>query len=491
MELPWHYARGGQTFGPIPFAELKKLVAAGEVQPTDSVRQEGTFDWLPASQVPDLLAPPAIPPPPPLPLPEVLPLPEQPLQLEIDESPPIRADDEENGQRGRGAKAFESVMLHMKRAFASEMRTIPITEDEERRLHRNGIKEPIAQRYFVWRRSILWFLLLPCGFAALFHFIQTVDDKYDAYSRFGAIMIYLQMISLFALPVSAVFAALKFDQPRKSTSLLLFGAIISFAVPMLFALVPAEQLLEAKMHADAERTGAGLVFGLVFFLLLLPSILSILPAIGRACVQVKSLLPTSIAPGWGLLASGPLYVLIGFAAFILLYHVAGNLLLIVGVILWVGSPLIYLTRASVLIRPITRTKDFQSIARVRTYVFISVTAGIVLICIFLFTAKFLGKYLVGTEKATSWARPWSLDLHAMWIEFVGRSLFLTVLFADLLMKMNLSIWKQEKEFALTEYAADYDKDMTDLSASLEPPPAKHDDNDDDRHRRRERDGDRY
>jgi hypothetical protein len=190
---------------------------------------------------------------------------------------------------------------------------------------------------------------------------------------------------------------------------------------------------------------------------------------------LKALLPASIVPGWGFIASAPMYLLLGFATFVLIYQMVGNFLLIFGLLLWIGAPLLNFRRTDLWIRPLTRTKDLKALAQLHLYVLISVAAGVTLIIIFLLTAKLGGKYLVGFEKSESIMRPWNLNLHNFWIEFVGKSLFLTVVFADLMMQMTLSIWNQEKQFYRTEAAAGYDKDMENFQRVLAPPPKLHDD----------------
>jgi hypothetical protein len=51
MKQEWYYTLDGERHGPVSGAELKRLAASGELQPTDKVRKEGMADWLPASQV--------------------------------------------------------------------------------------------------------------------------------------------------------------------------------------------------------------------------------------------------------------------------------------------------------------------------------------------------------------------------------------------------------------------------------------------------------
>jgi GYF domain 2/von Willebrand factor type A domain len=47
----WYYTRGGQTFGPLPLAELRRLAAERRLRPDDLVAQEGNANWAAASTI--------------------------------------------------------------------------------------------------------------------------------------------------------------------------------------------------------------------------------------------------------------------------------------------------------------------------------------------------------------------------------------------------------------------------------------------------------
>jgi hypothetical protein len=47
----WYYAKNGQQQGPVSSADLKRLVASGEIGPTDLVFQEGGTQWVEANTV--------------------------------------------------------------------------------------------------------------------------------------------------------------------------------------------------------------------------------------------------------------------------------------------------------------------------------------------------------------------------------------------------------------------------------------------------------
>ena len=52
----WHYVRGEQQFGPVPFQVLQSLARTGDVSADDLVWSEGMPGWLEAASVPGLLA---------------------------------------------------------------------------------------------------------------------------------------------------------------------------------------------------------------------------------------------------------------------------------------------------------------------------------------------------------------------------------------------------------------------------------------------------
>lgn len=183
---------------------------------------------------------------------------------------------------------------------------------------------------------------------------------------------------------------------------------------------------------------------------------------------MKLLLPESLVPGWGLATSAPLCVLLTLATFVLLYHVVGNALLLVGLVLWVGAPLLYLTRFGLLTRPVTSPADRTALANTSLGVLGLILAGMAVLTVFLFTAKVGGQTLLGFDSTRSIVRPWTLDLHKVWIDYVGRSLFLTVFFADLLLRIALSVWREERAFAGSPEAAGFDRTMTGLGAAVLP-----------------------
>ncbi len=62
MERLWYYARGQEQNGPINEAELKALLASGQITGSDLVWTDGMASWAKAESVPDLTASANVPP---------------------------------------------------------------------------------------------------------------------------------------------------------------------------------------------------------------------------------------------------------------------------------------------------------------------------------------------------------------------------------------------------------------------------------------------
>ncbi|HUT12066.1 MAG TPA: DUF4339 domain-containing protein [Thermoguttaceae bacterium] len=55
MAVQWYYGRGGQQHGPVTTQQLQKLLASGQLQPSDLVWREGMAEWTAAEKVEGLV----------------------------------------------------------------------------------------------------------------------------------------------------------------------------------------------------------------------------------------------------------------------------------------------------------------------------------------------------------------------------------------------------------------------------------------------------
>jgi len=224
---------------------------------------------------------------------------------------------------------------------------------------------------------------------------------------------------------------------------------------------------------------------------LLPTALSILPGLVRACLRVKTLLPGAILPGWFLVIITPFYLLLALVVLVALNNIAGSLLLVFGMMFTLGASMIYVVRGDLFVRPLS-SKETPAINRTHQLSRIAALIGAVLLLAYLFTQKVFGLHLVGLDSHTSMVWLWEnrdelhlvpgqvvtqaqsifwfgeISLFQVIVQYCGRSLFMTAVFADALVRMSLLAWSQARRFQQSPAVAEYDETMTDLQRALDP-----------------------
>jgi hypothetical protein len=276
----------------------------------------------------------------------------------------------------------------------------------------------------------------------------------------------LRLAALYALPLTAYLAARSWDRHRRSRTILLRGWLIAFMTPLVLALFPFTWRvdLSAQDAALAAQTGnlLSLLGAVAVYVTLMPAVLSLIPGVLRACLRVKALLPESILPGWFLVASTPLYVLLFLVIFSTVNQLAGNLLLVLAVLALAGAPVLYIVNAGTFTRPLHTEEDRAKIGRIQKLVALVTAAGLGLLVLYACTASVMGNALIGLDENSSLVRPWDPNLIQFPIEYIVRSLFTTALVADLFMLMNLSVWQHTKAFAASPQAGSYDRLMNEI-----------------------------
>jgi hypothetical protein len=390
-----------------------------------------------------------------------------------------------------------ALWLHVRRALAWNLDNLPVTDREQARLAGLGIHEPVLQRYLVWRRSVLVVTCLPVMLIALLTTLDRLSDDYAYQRGFGNFWRSLQILAPYALPASAVAALLLWPHQRLSRRLMAWGWLIAFLVPILLFLVPADWVFDIwslpGKHEALFHRAATIVIGFVYFVWLcvyLPVFLvSVAFGIQRACLRLKSLFPQSTVPGLFLIVTAPLFPLVLFPFFVLLNQVASSPLLLGGMWLLLGSPLVYAVFGRSFLRPVVSAGD-----RTRINVAQGISKGFFWLGMLLLviyatthvweipdldadpeqTHNLLKRLtLLGFSSESSLFRPW--DWHIVrWlaVESLGRTLFTTVVVTDLFMRLNRSVWYYHKQLASDQHADHYDRVMSvlDQPASTQPRP---------------------
>jgi hypothetical protein len=464
-ELPtWFLSRDGQQYGPYTMAQLQKMVSAGKLQPADLIWKEGMPTWVEARSIPEIKA--------------VMELEASLVPVHVAEAgPPAYLAGGAGGyfQPGgaEGTPFWSDLWVIIRRIVAWNLPKVPLTDSENQLLQARGIENEIARKYLAWRRSILLAVAVTTGIGAIIYFITSLVQlsiELDLpggkltipLSPFGVFTVVIRILCQFALPATAILAFIFWARLRLSRRLIVIGWLVSFLTPLVIALFPLNWLFSVPPLANEQEQMAahavlGFLGGLAYFITFTPTVLSLIPGVLRACVRVKALLPESIISGWFLLAGAPLYALLLLVTFITINQLAGNALLILGVLLFMGAPLAFLFGGQLFIRPLTEDRDIRKIRYIQLVYAATAGVAMLLLLIYLFTAKFFGKTIMGFSSATSLFLPWTVIQY--YIDFMGRSLFTSTLFADLLLWMNFSVWHHLSQFNQTDHARNYDQLM--------------------------------
>jgi hypothetical protein len=356
--------------------------------------------------------------------------------------------------------------------MAWDLSKVKVEPDEDAKLIANGVDEESARRYIAWRRSVLLVVTFPTLAFALLASFNFLRANHATLTGLGVGLELVRLAVLFALPATAWFAAKCWDNHRRSRSLLLRGWLVAFMGPLALALVPYTwriDLRAANPQMDAsqlEMSSAGLGIGAAaaVFVMLLPTVLSLIPGVMRACLRIKTLIPESILPGFFLIAATPFYMLLFLVIFTAINQFAGHVLLIAAVGCILGGPTLYLVNARTFIRPLRTPEEVAKIGAVQKLVSIVIMFGLALLLLYLFSVPLAGtgRTILGASAASSLVRPWNADVLQFPIEYVVRSLFTMALVADLIMLMNLALWRQSQAFQAAPEAANYDRLMTEI-----------------------------
>jgi hypothetical protein len=346
----------------------------------------------------------------------------------------------------------------------------------------------VLVRWLTWRRSLLVLVLL---FALLTAALDTATKlsgptppftilfKLELGSGpvqqtlFGDLADLVWLLSFYAMPASALLATVFWTRPRSSGRIVLAGWMASFLLQVAIALTPwswwelappASATGEALLARQYERVAAGLAWGYYYVVVLSPAVLALVPGIIRACIRVKMLLPQAVLPGWFLIAATPFNGLLVLVSFVALAQVAPSALLLAGMLLWLAAPFVYLSRARVYTRPLVSREELRSLSRVQGLAWLLALCSAACLIAYAFTGEIFGMRLVGLEPKSSLYRPWQLIRYCL--DFSGRTLFITVMGADLLLRASLSAWRHQRSFMATPAAEEYDRLLGELEETI-------------------------
>lgn len=390
---------------------------------------------------------------------------------------------------------WQANFLLVYRAFSWQLHTVPITDSERTRLLSTGITQDPLHRYAVWRRSVLLVVLIPALLAAVLSTLDLLSGGREGLTIVGKILTLSNTIVIWALPISTILTLRYWLSLRISQRILVMGWFLTFIPPFLIAVVPTEYWFEVKTPApqdpvlQREMAAIQALNGLHVTLTLLPTALAILPGLIRACLRVKTLLPAAVLPGWFLVMTTPFYLLLAMVVLVALNNIAGSPLLVLAMMFFLGSSMIYVWRGDLFVRPLS-SAETPAINRVHLISKFALLIGSLFLLVYLFTKQVFGMQIVGLHSQSSLVWLWEnrhqlqlkpgqavtlahsifwvgeISLFQLIVQYCGRSLFMTAVFADALVRMTLLAWQQGKRFEATAASTEYDATMTDMKRAL-------------------------
>lgn len=464
----WYCTRNNQQEGPLSTEQVRRHLADGRLSPSDLVWRAGMPAWVPLSSVDELRA--AAP---------AGAAPSPPTDPGADAAPTLG----EPAPTYSLAGLAEAARRHFARAFGWDLRSVRLTQGEVESL---GAGAGAAGRFAAWQRSLLLVTLPLTLLTAGVGLYDLVKDGFADLSALGVLFYLVGVLVLFVPPAACAYAALKWTERGRARAALLGGWAASFFAPFLFALCPLELLLRPPEGAEDWGPAAAalrVLGGLAWFTALLPPVLSLVPGTLRACLRVKSLLPASPLPGWLLLAGAPFHLLLWLIVLVALNQLAASPLLILGLLLWTGAPLLYLVRRELFVGPAASPRELRGIANVQLLVTASAYVGLALLLTYLLTKQVFGLRLFGLDegrsffhltgqglapdeakrRSSSWF--WLLEpgLLRVVLDSLGRTLFTTAAFADVVLRMAVAAWRAQARFQGTDAAREHDDQMRSLA----------------------------
>jgi hypothetical protein len=296
------------------------------------------------------------------------------------------------------------------------------------------------------------------------------DEEEEQIKAMGKIADGMHLLSLYALPIAALIVLFLGNRFRLAFRLMVIAFAFSFFAPMLLALCPWSWWGVAEPNISATSNpvlflkdqAEGLMEAVGILVALLPSVLSLIPGVQRACLRVKTLLPQALLPGWFIVVASPLYGLFLLVVVIAVDQFTAEPAVLIPLALLAAASLTYALRANVFTRPLLCEADYRRMRGVQRIVGImTMLAGGILVA-FLATREVMGVHLVGLDAKTSLMRP--IELVEFGLEVIGRSMFVSALGAEFIVRMSLTAWRQSRDLAASETVRTYEGAMEGLEA---------------------------
>lgn len=345
---------------------------------------------------------------------------------------------------------------HVQRAFMCQLRQAVPTDKELTTLNDATVYHTLLQSYYVWRKSCLLVStpFLCIGMILGFVDLGTLKDASSYLNGFGKLLQILSNIDTAILFAAIVYAAMKWNHFQLSLMAVSIGWLVTFCIPLVQAFFPLEMIVQddvLDLFDNSTIVSLKIQLALGYALALLPVVITFPGGAVRAAVRIRWLLQHSSLAGWILVLCAPFYSIVLCVSLVLVMQLAGNGVLLVGMLLIVCAPWLYVIKAKLFVG-VWDDLAKEQVQRFQRIIGITTLTGFLLVIIWMFTAEVSGVHIVGSDneddgytgETNMYLLTYGQALR-MIIETVGRLLVTTVLFCDGILRMSVTNWMDDIE----------------------------------------------
>ncbi len=280
-----------------------------------------------------------------------------------------------------GTGFFAMALLSMKRAFRLRIDANEILDDERDALlkARPAVTDEDQQAFLAWRRSVLFMAALIMIPVALVHAAQVADQSGpEGWKALNSLAVIVEI----AFTVFLWIQVPRWTKWKKQSRALSWAWLLYFLTPFLIFLYPVASSMNYDDYGPAGSQArqmaqftAGLAIGAQAMISLAPKIISLLQGMIRASIATKTLFPGSSAPGWLMVISAPLYMIIFYVFVLLPYHFTDSGLVAVGMLLILGAKSTLVRAGLHLTRPMRDEEARNSTSKALTLWFSMLALG--------------------------------------------------------------------------------------------------------------------
>jgi hypothetical protein len=368
---------------------------------------------------------------------------------------------------------FRAVWAHLKRATAWRINKMEPLPQEAKVLDLNDVSNDILVPYLVWRRSVLLLSLLPTFLSAVLAWVNLssyYSTEKEIFNTLGDILRFIPSASSTVNFFVIIIVLSRWNNWRFTARLFKIGWALSFLLPFLPAIFPTSFLLESCEELwgsedpgcndgsfESAVTIVAAQYALGYAFQLFPILISFPSGLSRASLKIRGLLPESTLSCWILVITAPFKSVIYLMALIVLIQLSGNIWLFLASILLFFAPWIYVIRRNVYLGVPTEEREKQ-LDRTQLIIGLSVKLALILFLVYLFTGDLNGVRLLGsgeqytdyddgtgvTVTVANYIFAYSSVIRVI-LESLGRMFVTTVLFSDVLFRMTVTNWRQDKD----------------------------------------------